>query len=133
MLVLTRKLKEEILIGDDIKVTLIKVSGRTVRIGIEAPREMRIRRAELEPFAEVGVAELDTDDDVLSEREMAFAHPQPMAGKSQNSAAEKTSPRNRIANASNQATPQLYVGTVKPSGQDAKLARAPLAEFITAT
>ena len=48
MLVLTRKLQEEILIGDNIKVTLMRVRGNTVRIGIEAPRDVRIVRGELE-------------------------------------------------------------------------------------
>lgn len=47
MLVLTRKLKETIRIGDDITVTILRVKGQAVRIGIEAPREIRVIRAEL--------------------------------------------------------------------------------------
>ena len=47
MLVLTRKLDEQILIGDDIKVTLLRVKGNTVRIGIEAPREITVYRHEI--------------------------------------------------------------------------------------
>lgn len=47
MLVLTRKPGEEILIGEDVKVTIVRIGPNTVRIGIEAPREMRILRTEL--------------------------------------------------------------------------------------
>lgn len=48
MLVLTRKLDEAIRIGDDIKITILRVKGNTVRIGIEAPREVRVVRDELD-------------------------------------------------------------------------------------
>ena len=47
MLVLTRKLNQEILIGDNVKITVLKVKGNTVRLGIEAPRDVRIVRGEL--------------------------------------------------------------------------------------
>lgn len=49
MLVLTRKLQEAIKIGDNITLTVIKVKGNTVRLGIEAPRNVRILRTELPP------------------------------------------------------------------------------------
>ena len=45
MLVLTRKKNEVILIGDSIKITVIK-GGEKVRLGIEAPKDMNIRRPE---------------------------------------------------------------------------------------
>ena len=47
MLVLTRKLNEQIKIGSDITLTVIKVKGKAVRLGIEAPKQIRIARAEL--------------------------------------------------------------------------------------
>ena len=47
MLVLTRKPKEEIRIGDDIVVTIIRVRGNLVRVGIDAPENVRIMRSEL--------------------------------------------------------------------------------------
>jgi len=47
MLVLTRKVQEEIMIGDDIVVKIIRVKGGAVRIGIEAPRNVRVMRSEL--------------------------------------------------------------------------------------
>ena len=47
MLVLSRKLLEGIVIGDDIRVTVVKVDRNHVRLGIEAPREMMVVREEL--------------------------------------------------------------------------------------
>ena len=47
MLVLSRKPGEKIHIGDDITVCLVEVSGNRVRIGIEAPDDVRVLRGEL--------------------------------------------------------------------------------------
>jgi carbon storage regulator CsrA len=47
MLVLSRKLQEQIKIGEEITVTVLKVKGNVVRVGIEAPKSMRVIRAEL--------------------------------------------------------------------------------------
>lgn len=47
MLVLTRKTGEGIIIGDDIKITVIELKGGGVRIGIDAPREMKVHRQEV--------------------------------------------------------------------------------------
>lgn len=46
MLVLTRKVNEAILIGDDIKITLLNIESDRIRIGIDAPKSMRIYRYE---------------------------------------------------------------------------------------
>ncbi len=47
MLVLSRKEGERILIGDSVVVTVVRVSGDRVRIGIEAPRHVTVMREEL--------------------------------------------------------------------------------------
>lgn len=47
MLVLTRKPGEGIIVGDNIKVTIVEVRGGGIRIGIEAPREQKIYRQEV--------------------------------------------------------------------------------------
>lgn len=47
MLVLTRKVGEKIWIGNDICVTVVQVERGKVRLGIEAPRDVNIRREEL--------------------------------------------------------------------------------------
>jgi carbon storage regulator len=49
MLVLTRKLMEKLFIGDDICVTVVRLEGGQVRLGIDAPREVPVIRAELVP------------------------------------------------------------------------------------
>jgi carbon storage regulator len=49
MLVLTRKLMEKLFIGDDICITVVRLEEGQVRLGIEAPREVRVVRAELVP------------------------------------------------------------------------------------
>ena len=47
MLVLNRKEGESVVIDDNIKVVVLKVKGRQVKIGIEAPRDTKIAREEL--------------------------------------------------------------------------------------
>ena len=47
MLVLSRKVGERILIGDNISVTVVRITGSGVRIGVEAPAEMAVIRHEL--------------------------------------------------------------------------------------
>ncbi len=47
MLVVTRKPGEAVVIGDNIRLTVVSVSGQQVRLGLAAPAEVRIRRAEL--------------------------------------------------------------------------------------
>ena len=48
MLVLSRKESERILLGDEIVLTIVRLSGDRVRLGIEAPSDMLILRAELD-------------------------------------------------------------------------------------
>ena len=47
MLVLSRKLSQQIVIGPDIRITIVKLDRNQVRLGIEAPRGMTILREEL--------------------------------------------------------------------------------------
>lgn len=47
MLVLSRKQDQQIKIGDQVTVTILRVKGNTVRIGIQAPRDVRVVRGEL--------------------------------------------------------------------------------------
>ncbi|MCD0460719.1 carbon storage regulator [Roseiconus lacunae] len=47
MLVLSRKAGEKLMIGDDVVLTINRISGNRVAIGIEAPKDVRIVRGEL--------------------------------------------------------------------------------------
>lgn len=47
MLVLTRKLRESIIISDDIRITIVDIRGKQVKLAIEAPREVSVHRAEV--------------------------------------------------------------------------------------
>jgi carbon storage regulator len=47
MLVITRKTGERICIGDDVTVTVLDVAGSSVRLGIEAPSDVRVFRYEI--------------------------------------------------------------------------------------
>ena len=51
MLVLSRKIGEEIIIGDNIRVTVVAVRGNQVRLGFSAPGDVSIQRAELVEFS----------------------------------------------------------------------------------
>jgi carbon storage regulator len=57
MLVLSRKIGERILIGDNIAVTVVRITGNGVRIGIEAPSDMAVIRQELKDQMEEREAE----------------------------------------------------------------------------
>jgi carbon storage regulator len=47
MLVLSRRVGDSIVIGDDVVVTVLEIRGDVVRIGVDAPREVAVRRQEL--------------------------------------------------------------------------------------
>ena len=47
MLVLSRKLSESIIIGDNVRITVVGISGNQVRLGFEAPKEVQIYREEI--------------------------------------------------------------------------------------
>jgi carbon storage regulator len=51
MLVLSRKLGQRFQIGEDIRITIVKIDRAAVRIGIEAPGDRTIYREEIVPFA----------------------------------------------------------------------------------
>jgi carbon storage regulator len=47
MLILTRKVGEKVMIGDNITVAIIAVKGNQIRIGINAPRDVLVHREEI--------------------------------------------------------------------------------------
>lgn len=119
MLVLSRKTQEQIIIGDNVKITLLRIDGNKVRIGIDAPREVRVIRGELQTI------DLELSDDAsesqsqVAESEDAFAHPR-----------EQIVANNRIGH---ETEPQLFVGAVGRNGEKPSITRAPLSRFMTAS
>lgn len=47
MLILTRRVGETLMIGDDVKVTVLGVKGNQVRIGVDAPKDVAVHREEI--------------------------------------------------------------------------------------
>ncbi len=47
MLILTRRVGETLMIGDDVTVTVLEIKGMQVRIGINAPKEVAVHREEI--------------------------------------------------------------------------------------
>jgi carbon storage regulator len=73
MLVLTRKAGEKIVIGDNITITVLDVRGDSIRIGIDAPRGIKIQREEvLLAVAEANVAAAAVDDSVEEQLKSAL-------------------------------------------------------------
>jgi carbon storage regulator len=56
MLVLSRKQSQRIKLGDSIVITVVRVAGDKVRLGIDAPRDMLVLRDELEPHEAAAVS-----------------------------------------------------------------------------
>jgi carbon storage regulator len=71
MLVLSRRLGESVVIGDDVVVTVLEIRGDVVRVGVDAPRHVQVRRQEL-------LAEVER-----SNRAAASPDPDAIAGLSQ--------------------------------------------------
>ncbi len=73
MLILTRRSDEAIRIGNDIIIKVIEIKGNQVRIGIEAPADMRIYREELfQKIAEENIRSSTTDPLVFEQLKEVF-------------------------------------------------------------
>lgn len=68
MLVLTRKVGESIMIGDGIEVKVISIDGDQVKLGIEAPRHIKVHRQEIfEAIQEENKAALDVTEQLINQ------------------------------------------------------------------
>ena len=73
MLVLSRRAGESVVIGDDVTVTVLEVRGDVVRIGIDAPRSLKVHRAELlAQLEESNRQAASPSDDVVAELSRAL-------------------------------------------------------------
>jgi carbon storage regulator len=63
VLVLSRRVGESVVIGDNVTVTVLEVRGDVIRVGVDAPREIAVHRRELlEELAETNRAAASPDD-----------------------------------------------------------------------
>ncbi len=139
MLVLSRKVDEQIMIGNDITLTVVRIDGNRVRIGVNAPREMRILRGEI--ASKEAASRGDDVPEPPCEMDV-FAHPQPLAASasiqhpSRHDSGEMPSPRVDPGE-----DPKLFAGKCRADGTGLTLSRdrshesiaAPLAAFVSAT
>ncbi len=80
MLVLTRRSGESVMIGDQVVVTVVEVRGDVVRLGIEAPREVRVHREEVyRAVGEANAAAAKASDDDMTRlaAQLGSAAPRP--------------------------------------------------------
>jgi carbon storage regulator len=76
MLVLSRRVGERLMIGDNIVITVIDVRSDGVRIGIDAPRDVRVTRAEIyEAVRESNQEAAAADDDAVDSLRALRARP----------------------------------------------------------
>ena len=68
MLVLSRKVGESIMIGDDVVVTVLEIRGDVIRVGVDAPRSVQVHRQELlEALADSNRAAASPSDSAISD------------------------------------------------------------------
>jgi len=103
MLVLSRKIGETLIIDGNVRVTVVRVSGNRVALGVEAPDHVRVLRGELRPFGD--------EQPLAEEAEAAEAPPKRVA---------RTARRNEFAPST---TPLVPSSLARRSGFTSRVAK----------
>ncbi|AGL01698.1 carbon storage regulator CsrA [Desulfoscipio gibsoniae] len=75
MLVLTRKKKQGIMLGDNISITILEIGEDTIKIGIEAPKDVTILRSELyQAVKEENITAITSDHNAVDALKKIFAN-----------------------------------------------------------
>jgi carbon storage regulator len=90
MLILSRKVNEKIMIGDDIAISIIEIKGDQIRIGVDAPRNVKVFRQEV--FAEIKAANKAASESGANLPALELAVPMAAPGANR-SERKKTLPR----------------------------------------
>lgn len=162
MLVLTRKINQQVRLGDNIRITVLQVGKGCIRLGIEAPREMKILRGELHeldqqatqsvseakvvPFVsqspgtkepQFGSSQAGLTEEAFSMLEMdleAFAAEMLEAERAEEAeAASVREKRGNVQRTSPRETPELQVEKTADGVVYQTRHRAPLARFMRST
>jgi carbon storage regulator len=76
VLVLSRRVGESVVIGDDVVVTVLEVRGDVVRVGVDAPRSIAVNRRELlEQITETNRAAASPEDSVVADLSRLLSPP----------------------------------------------------------
>ena len=62
MLILTRRVGESLMVGDDVTITVLGVKGKQVRVGVKAPKEVAVHRDEILNRIEEASSQEHSDD-----------------------------------------------------------------------
>ena len=103
MLVLTRKTLEQIHIGDNITISILKLKGNAVRIGIEAPREIRVLRGELQTVD--GALEVSATESASTTSESESSDEEPTISEQQWEAMKKIDGRRKACRPARRCAP----------------------------
>ena len=105
MLVLSRKVEQQIQIGEGIVITILQVKGNAVRIGIEAPKDVRVLRGELEPKNDDASLRKTSPIDptvrmvrITDEERMMFVNPSPNYASAERARPNVTTERDEARN-----------------------------------
>ncbi len=69
MLILTRRVQEAIMIGDDVTITVLSVKGNQVRLGIDAPKNVEVHREEIFHRVKAGLGQGAVADEHVADVE----------------------------------------------------------------